>query len=107
MLFCSCIQYIGMLPRYYRKKSVFDQWTNSHTTRLAQNHHVPERSSCIGDLGVWAPHHRSIVVEDCITVSSRPRTRSVQFQPRSRRFPAAVIHSLAEGECAERKKKCI
>ena len=32
MLFCSCIQYIGMLPRYYRKESVFHQWTNSPKT---------------------------------------------------------------------------
>lgn len=71
--------------------------------QIAQDH-IPERSSCIGDLGVWAARHRNIVAEDCTTVSSRPRTRSVQFRPRSRRFPAAVIHPLAGGNVPNVKR---
>jgi hypothetical protein len=97
MLFCSCIQYIGILPRYYsRDSSMLHPNGDKEPT-------PPERSSCIADLGVWALHHWSIVAEDSKMVLLKLPTRSARSRPRWRHFPVVFLY-LAPVEARTPKK---
>jgi hypothetical protein len=90
-----------MLPRYYSRDSTLHP--KEHKT--AGSVHAPERSSCIGDSGVWAPRHWSIVAEGSKMGSSKPPTRSVRSRPRSRHFPVGLPYLATEVGPSSKGKK--
>ena len=76
------------------------------STEQPDSVHAPERNSCIGDSGVWAPRHWSIVAEDGKMGSSKPPTRSVRSRPRSRHFPVVLLYLATGGRAwLEGRKK--